>query len=104
MNPFGFAAGLLHGRDPAVTLHLVRSLVAIPLRPEGYDQARDQRGASSWQRSKQPTVGVASTSSAMRRSKAAIWSRRVANSLTKPRALMAPASSTAASWVAGMAW
>src|ERR1051326_5339752 len=58
MDPFGFAAGLLHGRDPAVALDLVSSLVAIALRPEGYDQARDQRGPSSRQRSKQPAVGV----------------------------------------------
>src|SRR5215831_3439923 len=58
MDPFGFAAGLLHGRDPAVALHLVSSLVAIALRSEGYDQARDQRGASSRQRCKQPAVGV----------------------------------------------
>jgi hypothetical protein len=26
MDPFGFAASLLHGRDPAVALHLVSSL------------------------------------------------------------------------------
>src|SRR4051794_10931105 len=50
VHPFTVAAGLRHGGDSAVALHLVSILVAVTACPEGHDQARRQNGPSATQR------------------------------------------------------
>src|SRR5215813_15016264 len=58
MHPLAIAAGLGYRRDPAVALHLVRTLVALPPRSESHNHPRYQGCACTRQRCKQRPVGM----------------------------------------------
>jgi hypothetical protein len=96
-----FSAGLLDGCYPAGALQRVSTFVAIALRSEGHKQSREQRGASPGQRGQPRAVGWERTSSSIRCFENHDGLRRVAHHATRPPAILAPASRTAASWVAG---
>src|SRR5262245_34397290 len=42
MDPLAIAAGLGYRRDPAIALHLVRTLIALPPRSESHNHPRHQ--------------------------------------------------------------